>query len=258
MPRKTPARKTTPPKPRTGKKSSGSTVPRLLAMHHLLQSSHRTWTVPQIQASLAGTDAEFEVDPNTVRRNLLVLERLGWINRIEGRPPKYSGRSQMKPAQGTSAARPAGAPPMRWIPIETFSRDMGETVEDTLSVIHEAHLDALWLGGHWYVLDLAIIDIPDPRHPELGRLRVAAECRDDRLIASPGELSIDLPYDDVAIEATALTLLPDNPPIWIQVQLGRHTYRVHRSLQRSIAAALLGWVTQLIPEIRPGDVSKGT
>lgn len=247
MPRKTTARRTAPAKPRTGKKSSGSTVPRLLAMHQLLQGGQRSWTVPQIQAALAGADAEFEVDPNTVRRNLLVLERLGWINRIEGRPPKYRGRSQMKPAHGASAAQLTGAPPMRWIPIETFSRNMGESVEDTLSVIHEGHLDALWLGGHWYVLDLAIVDMPDPKHPERGRLRVAAECRDDRLIASPGELSIDLTYDEVAVEETALNLLPDNPPLWIKVQLGRHTYRVHRSLQRSIGAALLGWEVFFIP-----------
>ena len=242
MPRKTTARRTAPTKPRTGKKSSGSTVPRLLAMHHLLQGSQRSWTVPQIQAALAGADAEFEVDPNTVRRNLLVLERLRWIDRIEGRPPKYRGRGQMKPSHGTKTAQPITAPPMRWIPIETFSRDMGESVEETLSVIHEGHLDALWLGGHWYVLDLAIVDMPDPKHAERGRLRVAAECRDDRLIASPGELSIDLTYDALAIEETALALLPDKPPLWIKVRLGRHSYRVHRSLQRAIAAALLGWM----------------
>lgn len=242
VPRKTPARQIAPVRPRAGKKSSGSTIPRLLTMHHLLQGSPRVWTVPQIQAALAGADAEFEVDPNTVRRNLLVLERLGWVNRVEGRPPKYRGRSHMKTAHGTTAARSAGPQAMRWIPIETFSRDMGESVEDTLGVIHEGHLDALWLGGHWYVLDLAIVDIPDPKHPERGRLRVAAECRDDRLIASAGELSIDLTYDAAAIEEIALKLLPEGRPLWIPAQLGRHTYRVHRSLQRAIAAALLGWM----------------
>jgi hypothetical protein len=205
-----------------------------------------------LQAQLAGADAEYEVDPNTVRRNLQILERLGWVARLDGRPPRYRGRSHVKSALKSGAPPPVAASPMRWIPIETFSRNVGETVDDTLSVIHEGHLDGLWLGGQWYVLDLAVVDVPDPRRPTYGRLRIAAECRDNRLFAAPGVLTIDLHFDPSVIdnpadviENTATALLQDEKPEWITVQLGRSTYRVHRSLHHAIGSALIGWVLEL-------------
>ncbi len=231
-------------KPKQGKKSSGSTIQRLMYLIQVLQESQRNWTVQQLQAYLASVDTEFEVDPNTVRRNLNNLEQMGWIICIDGRPPKYRSLGKLK---GTHMVKiqPGGrakdSSPMRWLPIETFSENVGETVEDTLGVIREGHLDGIWLGGHWYVLDLAIIDTPEPKQPTLGRLRISADCRRNCLTASTGVLAIDLTYDPVIIEETAMALLPDNPPQQIEVTLGHRKYLVDRSLQRSIAAALLAW-----------------
>lgn len=243
-------------KPKQGKKSSGSTTPRLLFMNQVLHGTKRTWTVKQLQTYLAESDPEFEVDPNTVRRNLITLERLGWVTRAEGRPPTYQGRGKSVHLHQTSTEPQAlmhKNSPMRWIPIEIFSRDMGETVEDTLDVIRQGHLDGIWLGGHWYVLDLAVIDTPDPKRPTRGQLRVAANCNGNLLTAGSGVLTIDLVYDPELNEQTALMLLPDNPPQQISVPLGSRTYLVDRSLQRSIAAALIEWEIQVTDPVKSGN-----
>ena len=236
-------------KPKEGKKSSGSTIQRLLSMAQILQESKQDWTVAQMQAKLAAADCEFKVDPNTVRRNLNMLERCGLIACIDGRPPKYrslgkqTGTHMVKMYPG---GRAKDSSPMRWIPIETFSSNMGETVEETLEVIQLGYLDGIRLGGQWYVLELAIIDTPDPKQPTRGRLRIAGDCRKNCLIASTGVLTIDLTYDPETHEETALTLLPDNPPQHIAVPLGSRTYLVDRSLQRSIAAAMIEWEVQFL------------
>lgn len=237
------------PKPKEGKKSSGSTIQRLLSMAQILQESKRDWTVAQMQAKLADTDCEFSVDPNTVRRNLNTLERSGLIARIDGRPPKYhslGNRAGNHVVRTYPGGRSKDSNPMRWTPIETFSRTMGESVDETIEVIKHGFLDAMWLGGQWYVLELAIIDTPDPKQPTRGRLRIAGDCTNNCLIASTGVLTIDLTYDPETHEETAFTLLPDNPPQQIAVPLGSRTYLVDRSLQRTIAAAMIEWEGKLV------------
>ena len=118
---------------------------------------------------------------------------------------------------------------------------MGETVDETLEVIRQGHLDGIVLGGRWNVLDLATVEIPDTKHPEHGRLHIAGHIVDGVLTASSGTTIIDLTFDPGVIEETVKALLPDNPPPTIEVPLGKRTYVVERSLRRSIAAALLAW-----------------
>jgi hypothetical protein len=231
-------------KPKQGKKSSGGTQLRIRLLDQILHGTKRTWTVKQLQTHLASLDAEYEVDPVTVRRNLGVLVRSGSVTEHPGRPAhQYEGRGKLLdlPQWAVPGASMNKQSPMRWIPIETFSGDMGETVDETLEVIQQGHLDGIVLGGRWYVLNLATVEISDTKHPEHGRLHIAGHIVDGVLTASSGTTIIDLTFDPGVLEDTVEALLPENPPPTIEVLLGKRTYVVDRSLRRSIAAALLAW-----------------
>lgn len=72
-----------------GKKTAASTIARILEIEALICQSSAAWSPRQLRDTLASRDKEYDVDINTVRRNLVLLERLGRLERIEVNPPSY-------------------------------------------------------------------------------------------------------------------------------------------------------------------------
>jgi hypothetical protein len=226
-------------------------------------------TAQWLRDQLAKHHDGFDVTPRTVERNLDNLSSYFPITRDEDvQPFRWYWMPRANPQVMHLAQRVAaeGGRPgptlvsehaLSWRPAEAFASALRVPVESVVADIQAGTLNGVLLNGHWYVLDLVTLDIPDTEHPERARLRISATRDGNRLTAGNDVLVLNLAYDHDAVSEALTPLInpvinPDEHtiPEWLPVKLGDTTYEVDRTLQNDLVGTLLVWQV----EVELGDL----